>query len=70
MNKIVFILALLLSSLTVGCGSQSLRTETPVSLQDDALARMPEVCSGASIRQRLGSQGVTVDGVTYFCGSF
>lgn len=70
MNKIIFIVALMVSTLAVGCASGQLHSESPMGRQDEALARMPEACSGATVRQRLGNHGVELGGVTYFCGAY
>lgn len=73
MNKIALTFALVLSTLTVGCGASGFQhSHTPVTLgsqESTPVASMEEVCSQATIRQRLGNHGVTVDGVTYFCGT-
>lgn len=71
MNNIALALVALVlsSSALVGCGSSSFHTDTPASVQGDTFVQVSDACSGVTLRQRLGSSGVTVDGVTYFCGS-
>lgn len=71
MNNIALALvALVFSSLAlVGCGSSTFHTEHPASVQGDTFVQVSDACSTASLRERLGSTGVTVGGVTYFCGS-